>query len=280
MRRRGSEQRYVLLGLVLFAVYSVAPVWWLLVNFTKSRLDLYQSNGLWFAHWNLGANLRQLVDYQDGIFFRWLGNTVFYAVGGAVVCTAISMACGYALSRFTFRGRGLGLAIVIGCFLIPTPLITVPLYLLFAKVGLVNTIWSVLIPFFISPFGVYLSKVYVDASVPEELLEAARIDGASELRIFVQIVSRLMTTGSATVFVLLFVANWNNFFLPLTMLRGQDKFTLSVGLYNWFSQKNDAIADHTTLVLTGAVISIIPLAVIMISMQRYWRTGVAMGALK
>lgn len=171
-------------------------------------------------------------------------------------------------------------AIVVGCFLVPTALITVPMYLLFSQIGLVGTVWAVLIPSFVSPFGVFLAKVYVDASVPEELLEAARLDGASEWRIFSQIVVRLMPTGAATIFVLLFVGNWNSFFLPLTMLRGSQQWTLALGLYNWFTQKNDQIADHTTLTLTGAVISIIPLAVVMIAMQRYWRTGVAVGALK
>ncbi len=279
-RPRNREQIVILIGLVLFAVYSVAPIWWLLVNATKNRKDLYNSNGLWFAEFNLGDNLTQLFTYNDGIFFRWIGNTVLYAAGGAAVCTVISIAAGYSLSRFSYRGRGVGLGIVIGSFLIPSTLITVPLFLLFSQIGLVDTVWAVLIPLFISPFGVYLSKVYVDGMIPEELLEAARIDGAGELRIFGRIVLPMMRTGAATVFTLLFVANWNNFFLPLTMLRGSDKWTLAVGLYSWFVDKADTYVDRTALTLTGALISIIPLAIVMIALQRYWRTGVTLGALK
>jgi len=282
-RRRPSstrEQTVAAVGLVLFALYSIAPVWWLIVNATKDRQDLYNSNGLWFADFNLGANLSDLVTYDDGVFFRWMLNTVLYSGGGAAVCTLISIAAGYSLSKFRFLGRGLGLGLVIGSFLIPSTLITVPLFLLFSQLGIVDTVWAVLIPLFISPFGVYLAKVYVDGAVPDELLEAARLDGASEQRIFLQMVLPMMRTGAATVFVLLFVSNWNNFFLPLTMLRGSDKWTLAVGLYSWFANRADTSVDRTALTLVGALISIIPLAIVMVSMQRYWRTGVALGAVK
>lgn len=278
--RPSREQSIALAGLILFALYSVAPIWWLVVNSTKDRQDLYNSNGLWFAEFNLGTNLRELATYSDGLFFRWVGNTVFYAGVGAAVCTLISVAAGYSLSKFRYAGRGVGLGVVIGSFLVPSTLITVPLFLLFSQLGMVDTVWAVLIPLFISPFGVYLAKVYVDGAVPDELLEAARLDGASELRTFFQVVLPMMRTGAATVFVLLFVSNWNNFFLPLTMLRGSDKWTLAVGLYSWFVNRSDTSVDRTALTIVGALISIIPLAVVMISMQRYWRTGVALGAIK
>ncbi|OJX96183.1 MAG: ABC transporter permease [Micrococcales bacterium 73-15] len=270
----------MIVGLTLFAIYSVAPVWWLIVNSTKNRRDLYNTNGLWFGEMNLAENLSQIVTYQGGIFFRWMGNTILYAAGGAIVATAIAIAAGYSVSHFGYPGRRLALGVLIGSFLIPSTLITVPLFIMFSRLGIVDTMWAVLIPLFISPFGVYLCKVYADGSVPTELLEAARLDGASELRTFTQIVVPLMRTAGATVFILLFVGNWNNFFLPLTMLRGSDKWTLAVGLYSWFANKADSVADRTTLTITGALISVIPLAIVMLAMQRYWRTGVAMGALK
>ncbi|WP_025156916.1 carbohydrate ABC transporter permease [Leifsonia aquatica] len=279
-RPRSLEQTLTLVGLILFALYSVAPVWWLIVNSTKDRRDLYNSNGLWFANFNLFNNLQQLTTYEHGVFFRWIGNTILYAGGGAAICTLISIAAGYSLAKFSYRGRGVALGVVIGSFLVPSTLITVPLFLLFSQLGIVDTIWAVLIPLFISPFGVFLSKVYVDSAVPDELLEAARLDGASEFRIFTRIVLPMMRTGAATVFILLFVGNWNNFFLPLTMLRGSDKWTLAVGLYSWFSDKNESYVDLTALTITGALISVIPLAIVMIAMQRYWRAGVTLGAIK
>jgi multiple sugar transport system permease protein len=275
----------VLVGLVLFAMYSVAPVWWLVVSATKNERDLIQSGGLWFAgEFNLFANLRAMVEYQDGIFLRWGLNSLLYACVGSFVGMLVALAAGYGLSRFSFRGRGLVLGMVIGSFLIPYAMLTVPLYLLFVQVGLVDTVWAVLIPTFISPFSVYLAKVYVDGAIPPELLEAARIDGAGEVRIFFQIVLRMLGTCGATVFLLAFVQSWNGFFLPLTMLQGAENWTLTLGLYNWLVQSHTSaggsVVDFTALVITGALLSVVPLATFLLAMQRFWRSGVSLGALK
>nr|WP_269809833.1 carbohydrate ABC transporter permease [Kineosporia rhizophila] len=193
------------------------------------------------------------------------------------------MAAGYGLARFSYRGRSLSMALVVGSFLIPYSMLTLPLYLLFSKIGLVGSMWAVLIPTFINPFSVYLSKVYIEAAVPTELIEAARIDGAGEVRIFFSIVLRMLTTAGATVFLLAFVASWNGFFLPVTMLQDSDTWTLSLGLYNWLRQSqvsNAGTVDFTSIVITGSLLSVIPLAAVMISLQRFWRTGVTLGALK
>jgi multiple sugar transport system permease protein len=274
----------VLVGLVLFALYSVAPVWWLLVSATKNERDLIQTSGLWFGEFNLFSNLRAIAGYEGGIFLRWALNSLLYAGVGSFVGMLVALAAGYGLSRFSFRGRGLVLGMVIGSFLIPYAMLTVPLYLLFVQVGLVDTVWAVLIPTFISPFSVYLAKVYVDGAVPPELLEAARIDGAGEVRIFFQIVLRMLGTCGATVFLLAFVQSWNGFFLPLTMLQGAENWTLTLGLYNWLVQSHTSaggsVVDFTALVITGALLSVVPLAALLLAMQRYWRSGVALGALK
>jgi multiple sugar transport system permease protein len=278
-RGRGG-QRFVLLGLVLFSLYSVFPVWWLIVAATKDQAGLYQTNGLWFSGMHLWQNLRQVFTYENGIFLRWVGNSFLYAGVGSLGGTVVALATGYGLARFDFPGRRAVFAAVVGSFLIPIALLTLPLYLLFSAIGLVDTPWSVLIPCLVNPFSVYLAKVYTEATVPFEILEAARLDGAGELRIFVSIVLRMMTTGGATVFLLAFVNTWNSFFLPLTMLRGQDSWTLNLGLYNWTSERLESGVDLTSLVLTGALLSIIPMAVMMTAMRRYWRTGVTLGALK
>ncbi|MFE0723385.1 MULTISPECIES: carbohydrate ABC transporter permease [Streptomyces] len=278
--RSRFSQLLVLAGLALFALYSVAPVWWLLVSATKDQQGLLYSNGLWFSDFRLFENIETVLTYNDGIFVRWLLNTLLYAGVGGFACMLVSVAAGYALSRFDFPGRRFGMALVVGSFLLPGALLTLPMYLLFTEIGLVDTAWAVLIPTVISPFSVYLAKIYVDGAVPEELIEAARIDGAGELRIFFTIVLRLMTTGAATVFLLAFVHSWNGFFLPLTMLQGEDKWTLSVGLFAWNAKRTSTEVDLSALVLTGALLSVIPLAIFMIAMQRYWKSGVTLGALK
>ena len=270
-------------GLVLFLIYSVAPVWWLIVNATKDSRDLLLSNGLWFAVFNLGQNLKQIISYQDGIFLRWTANSLLYAVVGAGIGTLIALMAGYGLARFQFRGRSLAVALVVGSFLIPYSMLTLPLYLMFSSMGLTNTVWAVLIPTFISPFSVFLAKVYVDSSIPPELLEAARLDGAGEARIFFSIVVRMLPTAGATIFLLAFVASWNGFFLPITMLQDSDNWTMTLGLYNWLRQSqvsNASTIDFTSIVITGSLLSVIPLAAVLLLLQRFWRTGVSLGALK
>ncbi|MFD8812315.1 carbohydrate ABC transporter permease [Streptomyces sp. NPDC059627] len=278
-RSRGG-QRFLLVGLALASAYSLFPVWWLIVAATKDRTALYQSNGLWFSGWHLWTNLHQLFTYENGIFLRWTANSFLYAGVGSLGGTLIALATGYGLARFQFPGRNLVFACVVGSFLVPIALLTLPLYLLFSKIGLVDTPWAMLIPCLINPFSVYLAKVYTEATIPYELLEAARIDGAGELRIFFSIVLRMMTTGGATVFLLAFVNTWNAFFLPLTVLRGEQNWTLNLGLYNWSGKRLESGVDLTGLVLTGALLSIVPMAVMMIAMRRYWRSGVTLGALK
>lgn len=273
----------VLVGLALFTVYSVAPVWWLIVNATKNTQDLLLSNGLWFANWNLGKNLTDIFTYENGIFARWTANSLLYAGVGAAVGTLVALAAGYGLARFNFPGRSFSMGMVIASFLVPYSMLTVPLYLLFANLGMVDTPWAVLIPTFINPFSVYLAKVYIEGAVPPELLEAARIDGAGEIRIFFLIVLRMLTTAGATIFLLAFVSAWNGFFLPITMLQSPENWNMTLGLYNWLRQSqvsNASVYDFNTLVITGSLLSVIPLAVVLIALQRFWRTGVSLGALK
>lgn len=271
----------VLIVLIIMAFYSVAPLWWLLVSVTKTRVDLYNTNGLWFGNTNnLLQNFQQLFTYENGLFFRWMGNSLLYAGVGSIICMVVSLMAGYSLSKFRYRGRGLGMGLVMVSFLIPSALLTMPMYLMFSAVHMTDTIWSVLLPFVINAFDVYLAKVYVDGSIPDELLEAARVDGAGEFRIFRQIVIPMLTTPAATIFILTFVLNWNNFYLPIVMLRGSDKWTLSLGLYSFIQTKQNTLFDPTTIALAGAVLSIVPLAVVMIAMQRYWKSGVALGSVK
>jgi multiple sugar transport system permease protein len=265
--------------LIVFLLYSLAPTWFLLVAATKDQTDLYSTFGLWFSANHLADNLQAVFAYHDGVFVRWIGNSLLYSTLGAAGSTLISLAAGYGLAKYEFRGRGALFALVVGASLLPSTLLAFPLYLVFAEIGLTNTIWAVLIPYFINPFGVYLGKVYADSSVPTELMEAARIDGASELRIFGSVALRLMRTGGITIFMLDFINIWNNFFLPLFMLNGERTFPVTLGLFSWQQQAQSA-RDMNTLVLTGSLLSIIPLAIFMFSLQKYWRSGILMGSLK
>ncbi|WP_458113078.1 carbohydrate ABC transporter permease [Arthrobacter sp. R1-13] len=278
--KRGGSRMVVIIGLVLFALYSIGPAWWLIVSSTKTKEDLYTTDALWFANFSLFDNLSSLFTYQDGIFGVWMWNSTLYAFAGSIGHTLVSLAAGYGLAMYSFRGKGTTMGFIIGSFLIPGALLTIPSYLLFVQLGMYDTIWAMIIPAFFSPFAVYLAKIYAEGAVPGELLEAARIDGAGEYRIFFQIAFRLMTTAGATIFLLHFVGSWNAFFGPMVFLRGADKWPVMLGLYSWLQRGTDSTVDLTGLVITGSLVATIPMVILMIAMQRYWRSGVAMGSLK
>jgi multiple sugar transport system permease protein len=267
-------------GLVLFLFYSIAPVWFLIVSATKGQSDLYTTNGLWFADFRLFDNVGSLFTYHDGIFLRWMANTLVYGVVGTVGMTIVCVACGYGLAMYQFRGRGILMGCIIASFLIPGALLTIPSFLLYTRLHIVDTPWAIIVPHFFSAFSVYLAKVYAEGAIPPELIEAARVDGAGEYRAFFTIGARLMTTGSATIFLLGFVGSWNSFFGPLVFLRGEQKWTVMLGLYSWLNVKVDQSVDLTGLVIVGSIVSLIPIVVLMLSMQRYWRSGITLGSLK
>jgi multiple sugar transport system permease protein len=267
------------LVMTVFTLYFLTPIWWLLVASTKSRGDLFSTNPLWFAEFNLFENLAGLFSYRDGVYVRWLINSAGYAGLGAVVATVLAGMCGYALAKYRFRGREAIFNVVLGGVLVPATALALPLFLLFSQVELTNTFWSVFLPSVVSPFGVYLARVFAEASVPEELLEASRLDGAGEVRTFFTVSIRLMFPALITVFLFQFVSIWNNFFLPLIMLRSEELFPVTYGLYAWNSTINQ-FPELRTYVLIGSLISIIPLIITFLLLQRYWRTGLGSGALK
>src|SRR5205085_1766369 len=186
----------------------------------------------------------------------------------------------YALAKYVFRGRDLIFSAVLGAILVPGTALALPLYLLMSQWGLTNTYWSVLLPSIVSPFGVYLSRIYASSSVPDELLEAARIDGASELRIFATIAMRLMVPALVTILLFQFVAIWNNYFLPLVMLSDEKLFPITVGLQTWNVTTAGTAKFLYGLIITGALISSIPLLAGCVALQRFWRGGLGAGSVK
>lgn len=276
----GASRWFVLGVLVLLAAYAVGPLWWLVVASTKSKQQLYTTNGLWFADFNLWHNLQDLFTYQGAIFGRWLWNTVVYSTLGSLGMTIIALAAGYSLAKYRYRGRGVTMGFIIASFLIPGTLMLVPSFVLLTNLGMYDTIWAMILPGMFSSFSVYLAKVYAEGAVPTELMEAARIDGAGEYRIFFGMSLRLMSTAGATIFLLHFVASWNTFMWPLVFLKGAEKWPVMLGLYSWLQRGISSQVDVTSLVITGSLISTIPMVVLMIAMQRYWRSGVTIGSLK
>lgn len=267
--------------LVICTIYFLVPFFWLIVSSTKSQGDLFATFGLWFApNFNLWNNLQQLFTYQDGLYVTWLLNTLLYAGVGSIVGTFLAAMAGYALAKYTFRGRNLIFSTVLGAILVPVTALALPLYLMMSTLNLTNTYWAVLLPSIVSPFGVYLSRIYAASSVPDELLEAARIDGAGEFRTFATIAMRLMVPALVTVLLFQFVAVWTNYFLPLVMLSDEKLFPVTVGLQTWNVTTGGANKFLYPLIVTGALVSAIPLLIGCGLLQRFWRGGLGAGSVK
>ena len=280
--RRGPSAGWKILVvglLTVAALYFLLPVYWLVIAATKSTGDLFGTFGLWFAHPRLSGNVGRVLTYNDGIYLRWVLNSVLYAGVGAAVATLFAAMAGYALAKYRFPGREAVFTVILAGVLIPGTALALPLFLMFSKAGLANTYGAVLLPSIVSPFGVYLCRMYAATTVPDELLESARIDGAGERRIFTTLVLRIMTPALVTIFLFQFVGIWNNYFLPLVMLSDPKLYPITLGLTSWQSFA-DRQPELYQLTVGGAFLSVLPLMVAIVVLQRFWRGGLTEGSLK
>jgi multiple sugar transport system permease protein len=264
--------------LLIGAAYCLLPVAWVVIAATKGSSELFSTSTL-VPGGALFDNIARLSDYRDGLFWQWVANTALYAGGGAALSAALSGLSGYTLAKYVFPGRGAIFTVLLAGILVPGVVLAVPQYLLLAKLGLADTYLSVLLPSVVSPFGIYLARVYSAAAVPDSVIEVARTDGAGEFRIFLTVALPMMIPGLVTVFLFQFVAIWNNFLLPYIMLGDDRKFPLTVGLVTMLKQGNAQPALYN-LVITGALLSTVPLVALFLTLQRYWRIDLMTGTVK
>ncbi|QPK50300.1 carbohydrate ABC transporter permease [Streptomyces gardneri] len=266
----------------LATLYTLLPLTWLLLSSTKSREDLFGTNG--FApggESHLAANLSHLFAADGGVYVRWLINTVLYAGVGALLASVFGVAAGYAFDKLTFPGKERLFSLVLLGVMVPGTAMAIPLYLLAAKAGLVNTFWGVFIPGLVFPFGVYLARVFSASYVPDEVLEAARMDGAGEFRTFCRIAFPMIAPGFVTIFLFQFTQIWNSFFLPLVMLSDQDLYPVNLGLYVWYSSAlTQGHPEDYLLAVVGSLVAVAPLIAVFLMLQRFWKSGMTAGAVK
>jgi len=267
------------LVMLVCTAYFLVPIWWLVVASAKPEGRFTQGAPLWFDDFSLVDNVAEVLTYRDGVFPRWILNSLAYTGGAALIGTLLAAMCGYALAKYRFPGRETLFNVVLGGVLVPATALALPLFLIFSRFEATNTFWSVFLPSLVNPFGVYLARIYAAASVPDELLEAARLDGAGEVRTFFTVATRLMLPALVTIFLFHFVAVWNNFLLPLIMLGDERLFPVTLGLYTWNTQVNQ-LPELRGLVLVGALLSIVPLVAAFLLLQRFWRTGLGAGSVK
>jgi multiple sugar transport system permease protein len=274
-----EKPSYISTGiLILGALYCLFPVIWVVAAASKDGNELFSTLTL-APSTHLWDNIIALTQYRDGLFWRWMLNTALYAGVGAIVSTWVSALSGYVLAKFDFPGKNGIFKVLLMGVLVPGVILAIPQYLMLAQAGLTNTYWSVLLPQIISPYGIYLARIYAAASVPGDVIEAARTEGAKEMYIFNRIAGPMMLPGLVTIFLFQFVAIWNNFMLPYIMLGDDHLFPITVGLNGLLNQGASAPALYT-LVLAGALLSIIPLVIMFLLLQRYWRVDLAAGAVK
>ncbi|WP_407662123.1 carbohydrate ABC transporter permease [Microbacterium gorillae] len=280
-----AQRRSTVLTVAVWAslAYFLLPLVWLAVASTKTNADLFTTFG--FApgkSFALFDNIARVFTQNNGAYGIWLLNTLLYSVGAAVGAAALATACGYALAKYTFRGRALVFSVILGAVMVPLTALAIPTFLLFSAWNLADTPWAIVLPSLVSPFGVYLMRVYAADAVDDSLLEAARIDGASEFRVFFTVALRLLAPGIVTVLLFTLVSTWNNYFLPLIMLNSPELFPVTVGLASWQASATAGGGAEVlfSTVITGSMVSILPLIIAFLFLQRYWQTGLGSGGVK
>jgi multiple sugar transport system permease protein len=287
LRSKPLKQKNTIAHLFLgaMAIYFIIPFWWIIVASSKDATGLFSGNSaLWFGDSvDYGQNLVALFTFDNGIYLTWLGNSALYALAGGVGATVLAVLAGYAFAKFAFWGRRFSFSLLLGAVMVPQTALVIPTFILLANMGLTNTIWAVILPSLLNPFGVYLMYVYAKDAVADELLDAARVDGAGEFRTFLQVALPLLKPAVVTVLLLSIVSTWNNYFLPLAMISDTKLLPVTVGIGLWqglASGNNSGGASLWGIIIIGSLVSIIPLAIAFLSLQRYWQGGLSIGSLK
>ena len=273
--------------MIIALIYFIFPIYWVIIASTKSNQEISNTFGLWFASHDattespslwaaIADNYTALMGWTKGMLWRWIGNSLIYSTVAAAIGTIVSVMAGYALAKFKFPFKNASAGVIMAGLLMPVAILTVPMYVMFLKLGMNDTMASIIIPCAVSPFGVFLGRVYAQTSVPTELLEAARIDGAGEARIFFTMVLRLLAPAMVTIFLFIFVATWNNFVLPQLMISTDSLKPITLGLYGMASYFDPAYGP----MMMASLLGVIPLIALFLGLQKYWQSGLAAGAVK
>jgi multiple sugar transport system permease protein len=274
--KRSTRSRWWLYAaLTIGFVAVVTPFVWMILGSFKSEGELLRVPPTWWPQTPTLDNYRNLFAKQS--FLRYFVNSTVVAVavtiGNLIFCSMV----GYALAKLTFRGKKLVFGLVMGTLLIPGMVTFVPLFVLVANLGLVDSYPGLILPFLVTPFGVFLMRQFI-VGLPDELLDAGRVDGASELRIFRQIILPLCGPGLATLGILTFLGSWNNFLWPLVVAQTQEHYTLPVALALFATGQN--VTPNYGILLAGATVVVLPIVIIFLILQRRFIEGIATTGIK
>ncbi|MDY0908230.1 carbohydrate ABC transporter permease [Microbacterium sp. CFBP9034] len=270
-----------------FVLFFVVPMVWLVLAPTKTPRQLLLENPFSFGGFDtLASNWGELMAFQNGIVWVWLGNAALYSGAALVIALVVSIPAGYALAMVEFKLRRTLLVATLIVMLIPNTALVLPTFLELSALKLVGTPLSVILPFSFFPFGVYLTYIYFSTAVSRDLLNAARIDGAGEFRVFTQIAMPLATPVIALVGFFNLVGNWNNYFLPFVMVPGR-RAPIQVGLAELLSNVplfNPTTVGSVTIDLPvlalATILSVAPVLIIFLFSQRFLVSGMTAGGTK
>ncbi|HEV8462741.1 MAG TPA: carbohydrate ABC transporter permease [Gaiellaceae bacterium] len=258
--------------LLAFGVFFVVPLAWLVLAPTKTDDDLLTRSPLAVGDLhNVLVAWRNLNTFGGHIYRRWMENSLLYSLSATAIALAVALPAGYGLAVGTFRGRRLVLSLTLIAMLIPASSLVLPIYLELNAMRLIGNAFSIILPFAFFPFGVFLAYMYYATALPPGLLDAARVDGCSELQTFVRVALPLAKPVAALIFFFSFVADWNNFFLPYAILPDQTQFPVQVGLTDIFRSSRPTVALAT-------LIAALPVAIVFVASQRALVRGATMGA--
>ncbi|HWV02047.1 MAG TPA: carbohydrate ABC transporter permease [Devosia sp.] len=276
-----------ILLLVAFAAFFIVPIVWLLIAPTKTDRQMLLDAPFSFGSLQTVAdNWQSLVSFQDGLLWTWIGNSAFYCIAALAITLVTSIPAGYAMALTEFRGRKALLATTLIVMLVPSTALVLPIFLELSAVHLIGNPLAAILPFSFFPFGVYLTYIYFSTAISRDLLDAARIDGASEVQVFARVAMPLATPVIALVGFFSFTSNWNNYFLPYVMLPGR-KAPIQVGLAEMLSnvpQFNPTNAASSTISLSAlalaTLVAIAPVMIVFLFAQRFLVTGMTAGGTK
>ena len=291
-RNNGSSKAYKIFSivvLILLALLFLFPLYWIITGALKTPAAINARTPEWFPSTFTARNFEVLFSKRSAPLFqigtltgptvpaaiRWLLNTVFMAVAAMLLtCLTASMA-GYALAKKRFTGRTLLFSLIVAAMALPKQVVLLPLIREMSSLGLYDTIWAVIFTTVGWPFGVFLMKQFAEG-IPGEMLEAARIDGASELRTFTTIVYPMVKPGVGALAIFTFISSWNDYFLQLIMLSSSVNYTISLGIATMQAENS---TDYG-LIMAGAALAAIPIIIVFVIFQKYFTKGITMGAVK
>lgn len=274
LNAKKSSPYYVVSLIIMFilAVLFAFPLYWILTGSLKDAAAINAIDPEWFPK---APTLDNYVRLFERPAFRWLFNTVLMAVAAmGLTCVTASLA-GYALAKKRFKGRVFLFSLMVAAMALPKQVILIPLLKEMAFLGIHDNLLAVILPTVGWPFGVFLMKQFSE-TIPTEMLEAARIDGAGELRTFNSVVMPIIKPGVGALAIFTFINSWNDYFLQLLMLNSNNNLTISLGIANLQGE----MASDFGLIMAGAALAAVPIVTIFLIFQKYFTQGITMGAVK